>query len=222
MKNLCTILSLITIVFFNSCSGSGEGPVCDPCEPLTTTQDLVDLYTGDKRGTSTLTRSAGQISFKIETTNLIPGHVYQVMCAVFNQPENCVGPCDAVDFQTNNADGSGVEAISFVMAGKLANSTTATFEGTLKINDITTYDWIPADGPDNGWGGLQDPLTAQINLLVRSQGPYQENKSDEQFNTWANACSYDNCNILSSNCRVPEEIGECAFIQTSDHVAPSN
>jgi hypothetical protein len=64
-------------------------------------------------------------------------------------------------------------------------------------------------------------LTVEIGLLVRSQGPYQSDQRDAQINTWANACSYDNCNILSSDCRVPEEIGECAFIQSSHHV-PSN
>ncbi len=223
MKNLSIILSLISILFFNSCSGGDDRPPCDPCgtDLIVTTQNLIDLHTGETRGTSILTRTAGQISFKIETTNLIPGHVYQVMCAVFNKPENCVGACDATDFQTNNSGDAGVQAISFVMAGKLVNSTSATFEGILKKNDITTYDWIPVTAPADGWGGLVNPLTAEIGLLVRSQGPYQDDQSDAQTNTFANACT-TNWNILDSGSRVPEESGECAFIQISHHVPPSN
>jgi len=222
MKKLCAILSLISILFLNSCSGGD-----DPTDPITkkpnvTTENLIDLYTGDIRGTSILKRYANEIEFEIETSNLIPGHVYQVMCAVFNQPENCEGPCDAVDFQTNNWDETGVEAISFVMAGKVVYSSSATFKGTLTKNDITTYDWIPVVAPADGWGGLRDPLTAGISLLIRSQGPYQADQSDAQINTWANACSYAVWNILSLESRVPEEIGECAFIQTSNHNVINN
>jgi len=217
MKNLCTILSLILILFFNSCSGGGDDPIPPgPPANLTTTQDLIDHFTGEKRGTSTLTRIAGQISFEIETTNLIPGHVYQIICSVYNHPENCAGSCDETDFESD-----GVEGIAFVMAGKAVNSSSAKFEGTLKKNDITTYDWVPPTATA-GWGGLQDPMTAQIFLDVKSQGPYQSDKSDAQLYTWKSACSYKDWAYSDPESRVPEEIGECAFIQTSNHIAPSN
>jgi hypothetical protein len=220
MKNVFAILSLISILFFNACSGSDDGPPpTPPVDLIITTENLIDIFTDEVRGTSKLTRTPGQITFELVTTNLIPGHVYQVMCAVYNKPENCSGICDDIDFKSNNAS---VEGIAFVMSGKLVNSASATFTGTLKKNDITTYDWIPSNAPANGWGGLQDPMTAEIFLDVRSQGIYQSDKSDAQLNTYQSACSYNSWDISDPGARVPEEIGECAFIQFSHHVQPSN
>ena len=220
MKNLSVILLLMYVPFLISCGGSSDDVVCDDCGPdsIVTTEDLIDLYTDEKRGTSTLTRVDGVISFKIETTNLIPGHVYQVMCAIFNKPENCVGPCDVTDFQTNNA---AVEAIAFVITGKTVNSTSATFEGTLNENDITSYNWIASNQASAlGWGGLQDALTAEIGLNVRSKGLAQDGLTLTQINNFSGGCTFNDWSILDPESRVPEEIGECAFIQLSHHVAP--
>ena len=216
MKNLSVFLLLMYVPFLISCGGSDGGDVVitNP-DPIVTTAELIDLYTGEKRGSSELTRAAGQISFEIETSNLLPGHVYQIMCTIYNNPQNCAGPCDNDDFLKNN-----VEAIGFVMAGRTVNSTSATFVGTLKENDITSDNWISFSDGNNGWGGLQDALSAAIRLDVRSQGPAQNGLTDTQANNWGGGCTWNNWNISDPGSRVPEEIGECAFIQLSTHDAP--
>ena len=218
MKNLNVFLFLMLVPLLISCGGSdgGGGDVIKPPISIVTTEDLIDTHTGEINGKSTLTRYAGLITFKIETDNLIPGHVYQVMCAIFNKPENCVGPCDRDDFHSNNTL---VEAISFVMAGKRVNSTSATFEGTLNINE-TSYDWLPRSAPTNLWGGLQNPLTATVGLLLRSQGIAQSGLTSVQTTTYQNACSFNTWGLYEVGSRVPEEIGECAYIRDSQHVAP--
>lgn len=212
MKNLSVILFLMCVPFLISCGGSDDDIGPNPIKGKVTTEDLIDMYTGEKRGSSELTRSAGQISFKVETSNLIPGHVYQIVCSIFNKPENCTGPCDFNDNQLN------VEVVGFVIAGKTVNSTSATFEGTLEENDINTYNFNSTTS--NGWGGLQNALTATIRLDVRSQGPAQNSLIAAQTNNWGGGCSYSNWLPTDSGSRVPEEIGECAFIQLSSHVAP--
>ena len=212
MKNLNVFLFLMCVPFLISCGGSDDDDIIDPTDPKFTTEDLIDLYTDEIRGTSKLTRSAGQISFKIETSNLMPGHVYQIVCSVYNKPENCTGPCDFNDSEPN------VEVVGFVMAGKTVNSTSATFEGTLKENDITSYSFLSTIS--NGYGGLQNALTATIGLAVRSQGPAQNGLTNAQANNWGGGCSYSNWDPTDSGSRVPEEIGECAFIQLSTHDAP--
>ena len=216
MKNRNVFLLLMFFAFLISCSDSDDDSIIiiEEIDKIITTEDLIDIYTGEKRGTSTLTRDDGKISFKIETSNLIPGHVYQIMCGIWNKPQNCVGPCDGPDWYDNI-----VEAVSFVMPGKTINNTSATFEGTLKENDITSYSLVAnQNSPANGWGGLQDALTARITLDVRSKGPAQAGV--QQFHsTWSTGCTYIITNPYNST-RVPEEIGECAFIQLSTHDAP--
>ncbi len=216
MKNLSVFLFLMLVPLLISCSDDSPDPPDTEPISIVTTADIIDKYTNDKRGTSTLTRVDGVISYKIETSNLIPGHVYQVMCQVFNKPEKCVGPCDAEDFTNNNA---AVEGIAFVMGGRTINSTSATFEGILNENDIS-YNWVPTTAPANAWGGLQDALTATIGLNIRSKGPAQAGLANEQTNFFGNACSFANWSIFDPGARVPEEIGECAFIQQSQHIAP--
>lgn len=218
MKNFSKFLFLLLVPFFISCGG-GDGDnniIINPPESILTTENLIDTHTGEINGTSTLTRYEGLISFKLETSNLIPGHVYQVLCAIFNKPENCVGPCDVDDFNNRNAQ---VEAIAFVMAGKEVNSTSATFEGTLNVNE-TSYDWLPVTAPADKWGGVKYPLTATIGLLLKSQGPAQDGLTNTQMTTYQQACSFKNYGYYEVGSRVPEEIGECAYIRDSQHVAP--
>ena len=214
MKNLSVILLLMFLTLLTSCSS--DDPPTDPIiNKIITTEDLIDMYSGEKRGTSTLTRVDGVISFEITTSNLIPGHVYQIACTIYNNPQNCVGPCDNDDFFENN-----VEAIGFVMAGKTVNSTSATFKGTLNENDLTSYNSLTFTDPDNGWGGLQDALTATITLDVRSKGPAQDGLALTQINNWSGGCTLNDWGITDPGSRVPEEIGECAWIQLSYHDAP--
>jgi len=218
MKNLNVFLFLMLVPLLISCGGSdGGGDVIIEVDKVITTENLIDTHSGEINGQSTLTRYDNLITFKIETDNLIPGHVYQVICAIFNKPENCVGPCDVDDFNNNNP---AVEAIAFVMAGKVVNSTSATFEGTLETNETSSYDWLPVGAPANKWGGVQNPFKATIGLLLKSQGPAQDGLTNTQMTTYQNACSFKNYGYYEVGSRVPEEIGECAYIRDSQHVAP--
>ena len=216
MKNLKTILFLLLMAFVFSCSSEDSDPPPPPPEGIVTIEDLIDTHTGEKNGQSKLTRYNGRILFEIETGNLIPGHVYQVICAIFNKPENCIGPCDVDDFNNNN---EAVEAIAFVMAGKVVNSESATFQATLDVNDID-YDHLPVDAPANKWGGIKNATTATIGLLIKSQGPAQDGLTNTQMTTYQQACSFANYGYYEAGSRVPEEIGECAYIRDSQHVAP--
>ncbi|NNF32834.1 MAG: hypothetical protein HKN68_01920 [Saprospiraceae bacterium] len=45
-------------------------------DTIITTNGVVDHPTKEVVGTSTLVRREGQISVTVETTNLIPGHIY--------------------------------------------------------------------------------------------------------------------------------------------------
>ena len=214
MKNLKAVLFLLLIPFLFSCSSDdSDPPPPPPPREIETTKDLIDTHTGEINGQSTLTRYADRITFKLETDNLIPGHVYQVMVAIFNKPENCEGPCDVDDF---NGANNLVEAIAFVMAGKVVNSTSATFEATLNVGE-TDYDWLPKFAPANKWGGLQNPESATIGLLLRSQGIEQDGLTGTQISTYNNACTFKSWGFKESGSRVPEEVGECAYIRDSQH-----
>ena len=207
------IFLTLTIV---SCSNDGGEITDPPIEYETIVIDLTSEFTGEVVGESKLTRIKSGLLMEVTAKNLIPGHVYNLVCAVFNKPKNCEGICDATDFQENN---SGVEAVSFLVAGIEASKTTEVFTAKLEEGDITSFDMTSNSGYGDH-GGLQDAQKAFIVLLIKSQGPAQiGQKKTQQLTTFGQACSFNNYNILDPNARIPEEIGECALISKSRFAA---
>jgi hypothetical protein len=198
---------------FISCSKSEEdsmGP--DPVETITTTNDVVDRITKEVVGISTLVRSKGQISVTFETTNLIPGHIYNLIWVIYNNPEECLeDPCTFGDLYYNLA----TLPVAYIATGQVAASSSVTFKAVLEEGDITKQT-IRADMTSFG---LRDAYKAEIQFGLRSHGPPIPSQQQLQLTTYSGGCTV-NFSVSGNNLEVPDEEGECAVIQESIHKAP--
>ena len=217
MKHLNRIF-LLSFALFSllSCSkDDGPGPMEN--KSVTTEADLVSMFTGEVVGTSKLVRTESLIQMTVEANNLIPGHIYNLTCSVYNKPENCDGPCDTDDFSGLNKE---VEGVAFLVIGKEAKSSTETFTATLSERDVTSFEMAVYATINGDYGGLQDAQNAAIDLHIMSKGPAQSGTiRQNQLKNFAGGCSLQLHEIGDPTARIPLEIGECAWIYESKHVA---
>jgi hypothetical protein len=112
-------------------------------------------------GSSTLTRTAGGISFTLQTSGLEPGHAYTIWWMV------------------TNPDG-GV-AVLYAAGHVVGGSDTTTFAGYLAVGD--------SDGQVMGDDQtLEDALAATVTLVVRDHGPGRPDILNDQIRTF-DACN---------------------------------
>lgn len=138
---------------------SGTGPVGDGAE-------------------AQLVRRANGISFSLHARDLMPGHAYTLWLVVINDPAECdASPCAAPDiFNNPDANGQVVYAAGHVVGG----SGQATFSGARRAGDIP-----------EGWladRGLDDPLGAEVHLVVNSHGPVLNEYMPEMIHTYRAGC----------------------------------
>ena len=217
MKNSNRLLLLAMAIFSLFSCSKEDGP--DPMEnkSVTTESDLASMITGEIVGTSKLDRTESLIQMTVVANNLIPGHIYNLTCSVYNKPENCDGPCDTKDFSGKNKL---VEGVAFLVTGKEASSSTETFTATLRERDVTSYEMAVYATINGDYGGLQDAQNAAIDLHIMSKGPAQSGTiRQQQLTNFAGGCSLELHEIGAPSARIPEEIGECAWIYEAKHVA---
>jgi hypothetical protein len=125
-------------------------------------------------GSSTLTRTAGGISFTLETSGLEPGHAYTVWWMV-----------------TNPDGGTAV----LYAAGHVVGSTgTATFAGYVAVGD--SEGWVMGDDTS-----LEDAVGATVTFVVRDHGPARADILHEQISTFT-ACN-STCTDLQTSVHAP-------------------
>ena len=129
-------------------------------------------------GAATLTRSKKAISYKINTTELTPGHVYTIWTVIFNRPENCDGDCSGPDLSVAKVRGSVVFGGSYI----------ADANGTGNFNDSLAKGSPPAgiqvNVPAGTANGLINPMKAEIHLVLRTHGAPDATRSIVQLSTF--------------------------------------
>lgn len=155
-------------------------------------------------GEAQLKRQKQGITAHYRTGDLIPGHTYTLWWVVWNNPENCIaypGACDAPDFAI--ADQVKVEVM--YAAGRKANQRgEAVFNAHLNTMDavgtINDLFGLPT------FGGLHDPMGAEVHMVLRSHGPAIPGQVDDQLSSYEGGCT----TFLPDFTEVPDEPGECA------------
>lgn len=124
-------------------------------------------------GTATVVRNRGGITIRVSMDD-VPAGTYTVWGASFGAPENCVGGCDGGDF--NDAAQGGLNR---VLGRVVGSDGPATFSGRLAAGALR----------DNLAGGpLQNPLGAELHLILRYHGPKIPGLVDDQIHTAGAAC----------------------------------
>lgn len=128
--------------------------------------------------TATLVRRPDGVSFNIRTTSLRASHAYTVWFVVVNNPSACAAsPCSGPDIVLNAATDSQVTYGAGHISGR---SGRAGFAGSF------------AAGPIEGWlpgGGLWDPMTAEIQLVINDHGPKLRSYMPEMIQTYRAGCT---------------------------------
>ena len=125
------------------------------------TSDVTPISDTTRVGTSTLTRTAGGVSFSLQTSGLEPGHAVTVWWMVANP--------------------DGGLAVLYAAGHVIGGDGVAGFGGSLRVGDDGGY----AMGDDRT---LEDALGATVFLVVRDHGPAKPGMVDDQVHTFG-ACN---------------------------------
>ncbi len=108
-----------------------------------------------------LTRTSNGISYAIDTHSLRAGHAYTVWVLVINNPAACVAsPCAPTDILKNPETDS---QVTYGTGHVVGSSGQAGFGGHIARGPLPAG-WLPG-------GGLEDPLGAEIHLVLNDHGP---------------------------------------------------
>jgi hypothetical protein len=128
---------------------------------------------------ATLVRRDKGVSFTLKTANLRPGNAYTLWFVVVNNPSACTTtPCSGPDIILNPATNSQVTYGAGHIAG---GNGQATFAGA-----------FGAGGLPDGWlagRGLEQPLTAQIHLVLNDHGSALAAYLPDMIQTYRGGCS---------------------------------
>jgi len=140
------------------------------------------------RGFATLKRGDDWVRSNIHTSGL-PAGTYTVWWVIFNDPDNCDGPCDEGDMLNPDAGVS----IFFADGGIVGRNRIANFRAHY------------ADGDDRGepetqdvlGDGALDPSRAEAHMIIKYHGPPSADPDIlwEQTHTLLGGC-FDNANAL--------------------------
>ncbi|MUP44520.1 hypothetical protein E0K83_02015 [Gramella sp. BOM4] len=177
----------------------------------------VDIYnpiTDKVVGTSFLIRSNAELKGAFESDDLEPGHAYTLWWRVWNNPQSCniPGGCEEGDLER-----AGIVQVEMMHAG----SQIADAEGKVKIRSTL----LAAD--DSGSinhlhglppaGGLHADKTfsSEVQLILRSHGPFVEELMEIQLDSYSEGCSTSLG--FRAFTEIPDEIGECGDIEIAVH-----
>jgi hypothetical protein len=132
-----------------------------------------------EEATAQLVRTANGVSFSITTVGLIPGHAYTVWVIIINNRAACAAsPCAPQDFLLNPA----TEAQVTYGTGHVVGSSGRTgFGGSIRRGPIP-----------EGWlsdQGLDDPLGAEVHLVLNDHGPALTEFMPEMIQTYRAGCT---------------------------------
>jgi hypothetical protein len=127
---------------------------------------------------ATLVRRPDGVSFGIRTELLRPNHAYTVWFVVINNPSACAAtPCSGPDIVLNPATDSQVAYGAGHVSGGRGM---AGFAGSFQAGAIEG--WLPD-------GGLWDPMTAEIQLVLNDHGTMLPAYLPEMTHTYRAGCT---------------------------------
>jgi hypothetical protein len=175
---------------------------------------MVDFISGEVLGTTRVERFEDKINVQVNTSNLIPGHVYNLFVATIDQPENCLTqPCTYECLINKDA---ATRPVFFLMKRWVSSSDTENYGNSIREKDVSSFE-IYLGGFTDDFGGLQDASNAEVHILIRSSGPVTGDEA--QLSTVQGACTVD-YTFGHPEPKIPMNQGECGWIQQSVHVAP--
>jgi hypothetical protein len=131
---------------------------------------------------ATLERTADGVSYQITTHSLVPGDAYTVWFVVVNDPAACAdSPCTPPEILGEpTLDGQ----VTWGLDGQVADDDgNATFAADVAAGPLLDG-WLPVQGLDN-------PLAAEIHLVLNDHGPVIEDMRDEMLSSYRAGCSDD-------------------------------
>lgn len=133
-------------------------------------------------GTATLTRTNEGISYDIYTTGLQPG-AYTTWTVIFNNPESCQGPCNEPDLHSPRVGGSVVYGTGLIVG----DDGIGNFRATLAKG--TPPAGVQVNVPVGTADGLENPMKAEIHLVLRAHGPPQNGLTHSQLTDFGGGCN---------------------------------
>lgn len=130
---------------------------------------------------ATLVRNKNGVRVNIRTNDLVPRNTYSVWMVVFDAPENCEVPNECTLDDLGNPVGPMATVFGAVGGGLAGGNGQATFASHAKPGD-------EANDVLLGDGSLDNPLTAEIHLVIRTHGPAIPGMINEQTATYNAGC----------------------------------
>lgn len=190
-----------------------DGNILSAKSTVKETVDIFDFVNGGVVGSSTLHRNSNGLTVNFKATDLIPGHTYTIWWVIWNFPENCADPGACMDGDFGDPD---VQVEVMYAGGHVAGgSGKGNFSAHLNENDasgtINPLFFLPS------YGGLQDALTAEVHVVLRSHGPKVPGIVNEQIGSYLGGCPTDFPYGFPPFTEIPDEVGECGDIYASIH-----
>ncbi len=130
---------------------------------------------------ATLIRGRHGISYRFSTHGLVAGNAYTVWLVVVNDPGQCAAtPCDPpTDIIGNPATDS---QVTFAKAGTVARSHgSKSFRAQFRAGPLLDG-WLPVQG-------LDDPMGAEVHIIVNDHGPVIDGLRHEMTSTYRAGCT---------------------------------
>jgi hypothetical protein len=164
----------------------------------TSIQPLVDTVTGlvIPGSGSILVRTKDAVGMSLHSFGLVPGNAYTAWFAIFNNPKACATkPCTGDDLANPRVRGVVLNA-----TGQIAGEDGTTDFGAFRaVGDPS--------GPAEGLGtamALEEPLKAQIYLVVRSHGPALDGAAlQAQLRMFNGGCPPNSCDDVQIAFHLP-------------------
>lgn len=175
-KYLNAAVAFLAVFLLQACASSPSESVYEHQVETHPSQGDIRIIQG---AIAKLTTTENGISVLLQTNELVPGNVHTMWVAVMNAPEACAQrPCAPPDVLNNTeATGSDVTYADGILVGPDGTGTFRTF--------------IPT-GPSGFWwygNGLQEPMTAEIHLIVNDHGPIIPEMAQSMLTTYRGGCT---------------------------------
>jgi hypothetical protein len=119
----------------------------------------------------------------VHAFGLVPGNVYTLWVAVFNNPKGCATtPCSPADFSNPAAQGA-----LFFGTGQIAGD-----DGTVDFGAFRAVG-DPSGKSEGTAEALEKPFKAEIHLAIRSHGPVIPGMLSDQLSTFNGGCPPNTC-----------------------------
>jgi hypothetical protein len=140
-------------------------------------------------GQGTLRIEEDGVHYNIHTMNLDPGSAITNWAVVFNDPNNCIGPCDGSDIEAGRGDASVFWAAGAIVPNN--SSGAANFAAFIPEGDPE------ARGVELRFGkGLVNSETSEVHIVIRTHGPAALDDPDllmRQLNYFDGGCDMLQC-----------------------------